>query len=145
VRSLTARYGRDRGAFAALELTIQVPFIIVMTLLVVAFGRVSRSHQLVDQAAQAAARSGSLAADPQAASKVANDIAAQTLADGGVSCTVMHVDVNTLDFQPGGQIVVTVSCQADLSDLTFSGVPGSVTLTASSTSPLETYRQFGAG
>jgi len=48
----------DRGAFAALELTILVPFVIVMLLLVVAFGRVSRGRQLVDQAAEAAARAG---------------------------------------------------------------------------------------
>jgi hypothetical protein len=40
---------------------------------------------------------------------------------------------------------VTISCVANLSDLTVVGFPGRKTLTASATVPLEQYRQFGGG
>lgn len=135
----------DRGAFAALELVIVFPFVIVMLLLVVAFGRVSRGRELVDQAAQSAARAGSLASTPGAATTAAQLAAAQTLNDGGLSCATVTVTVDTSAFHAGGEVVANVRCTANLSGLTLSGVPGSVTLTAASTSPLEPYRQIALG
>jgi Flp pilus assembly protein TadG len=132
----------DRGAFAALELAIVVPFIIVMLLLVVGFGRVSRGRQLVDQAAQAASRAASLSVNPAAASKAAQEAATQTLSDGGLSCASMKFELDTSQFHAGGQVVAQLSCRADLSALALAGLPGAVTLRSSSTSPLETYREF---
>lgn len=140
------RHGEsDHGAFAALELVIVFPFVIVMLLLVVGFGRVSRGRELVDQAAQSAARAGSLSSTPGAASTAAQQAAAQTLSDGGLSCSNVTVTVDTSRFHAGGEIVAHVRCTTNLSGLTLSGVPGSVTLTAASTSPLETYRQIALG
>jgi Flp pilus assembly protein TadG len=92
----------DRGSFAALELAILVPFVIVMLLLVVGFGRVSRGRQLVDQAAQAASRAASLSVSPGAADTAARQAAAQTLRDGGLSCASMSVAVDTSQFYAGG-------------------------------------------
>jgi Flp pilus assembly protein TadG len=136
------RLDDDRGAFAALELTILVPFVVVMLLLVVGFGRVSRGRQLVDQAAQAASRAASLSVSPAAASTAAHDAAAQTLTDGGMSCVSMNLELDTSQFHAGGQVVARLTCRTDLSSLAMAGLPGAVTLTSSSTSPLETYRQF---
>jgi len=135
----------DRGGFAALELTILVPFVIVMLLLVVAFGRVGRGRQLVDQAAQAASRAGSLSLNPAAASEAAQRAAEQTLSGGGLSCAQMDVTLDTSQFYAGGQVVARVTCRTDLSGLAMAGVPGAVSLTASSTSPLESYRQIDGG
>ena len=135
----------DRGAFAALELTILVPFVIVMLLLVVAFGRVSRGRQLVDQAAEAAARAGSLSLNPGAAIVAAQQAAEQTLTGGGLSCSSMQLTLDTSQFYAGGQVVADLTCTADLTGLAISGVPGAVTLRSSSTSPLETYRQLNPG
>jgi Flp pilus assembly protein TadG len=132
----------DRGAFAALELVILFPFILVMIALVAAFGRVERGRQLVDQAAQAASRAGSLASTPYTASSAAQNAAAETLRDGGLSCANMTVTLDTSQFRSGGKVVARVSCVADLSGLTMAGVPGSVTLNANSTSPLDRYRQI---
>jgi len=137
--------GCDRGAFAALELVILVPFVIVMMLLVVGFGRVSRGRQLVDQAAQAAARAASLSLRPGAASMAAQDAATQTLSDGGLSCAAMTVDLDVSQFYAGGQVVARVTCHSDLSSLVLAGLPGAVRLTAESTSVLETYRQLQPG
>lgn len=136
---------RDRGAFAALELAILVPFIIVMMLLVVGFGRVERGRQLVDQAAQAASRAASLSLNAAAAQDAAHQAAQQTLSDGGLSCASMTVDLDTSQFHAGGQVTAHLACNADLSGLAMAGLPGSVHLTSDSTSPLEQYRQLGGG
>jgi len=48
--------------------------------------------------------------------------------------------VYTSAYQPGGQIVARVSCQADLSDLTVSGLPGTKTYTSQAIVPIETWR-----
>jgi Flp pilus assembly protein TadG len=133
---------RDRGAFAALELVILVPFIIVMMLLIVGFGRVERGRQLVDQAAQAASRAASLSINPNAAQTAAEQAAKQTLSDAGLSCASMTVTIDTRMFYAGGQVSAHLECEADLSGLAMAGVPGSVALTADSTSPLEKYRQL---
>lgn len=136
---------RDRGAFAALELVILVPFIIVMLLLVVGFGRVERGRQLVDQAALAASRAASLTLNPVAAQAAATQAARQTLSAGGLSCSSMNVSVDTSAFYAGGQVTAHLTCHADLSGLALAGVPGAVSLKADSTSVLEQYRQISLG
>lgn len=133
----------DRGAFAALELVILTPFIIVMMLLIVGFGRVERGRQLVDQAAQAASRAASLTVSPAAAQTAAQQAAEHTLSDGGLSCASMTVNIDTSAFYAGGQVTAHLSCQADLSQLALAGLPGSTRLTSDSTSPLEQYRPLG--
>lgn len=132
----------DSGAFAALELAILLPFVIVMLLLVVAFGRVERGRELVDQAAASAARAASLSTSPGRAQSAAVDAATQTLTDGGLSCAGMQVTVDTSSFHPGGNVTAHLSCSTDLAGLTLSGVPGHVHLSSSATSPLEPYRQL---
>jgi Flp pilus assembly protein TadG len=141
----SSRDGADRGGFAALELAILFPFVIVMLLLVVGFGRVSRGRELVDQAAQAASRAGSLTTSPGAAHDAAIQAAQQTLSDGGLSCSGVQVTLDTSAFRPGGQVDAHVTCTADLSALTLSGVPGHIALSADSVSPLEPYRQINTG
>lgn len=133
----------DRGSFGALELAILLPFVIVMLLLVGAFGRVERGRELVDQAALAAARAGSLTETPDAANAAARAAASSTLADGGLSCAGLSVAVGTSAFRPGGRVAATVTCTANLAGLTLSGVPGQVHLTGAAAAPLEPYRPFG--
>lgn len=137
--------GRDGGAFAALELAILLPFVIVMLLLVVAFGRVERGRELVDSAAASAARAASLSPSPVAARAAATAAAAQELSHGGLSCAAFHVDLDTTQFRPGGAVTARLACSSELAGLTLSGVPGHVTLTASARSPLEPYRQVLTG
>src|SRR4051812_8975739 len=100
----------DRGAFAALELVILMPFVIIMLFLVVAFGRVERGRELVDQAAAAAARAGSLSTNAVSAQQAAQSAAEQTLRDGGMSCSSVYAHLDTSQFYPGGQVTANVSC-----------------------------------
>nr|WP_256385838.1 TadE/TadG family type IV pilus assembly protein [Jatrophihabitans sp. GAS493] len=128
-----------------LELAILMPFVIVCLLVVVAFGRVNRGRQLVDQASQAAARAGSLASTPGAAQTSAQIAADSTLASAGMSCQAVTVLLDTSHWYAGGEVVAKVTCTSNLSGLALAGVPGTVSLTSSSTSVLERYRQFGSG
>lgn len=127
---------------AALELAILTPAIIAMLLLVVGLGRVSHGRQLVDQAAAAAARAAALTSAPGPANTAARQAAHDTLSQAGVSCGQLHVDVNTGAFRPGGYIDVTIRCTANLSGLALAGMPGAVTLTATSRSVLESHRDY---
>jgi Flp pilus assembly protein TadG len=143
-RALAQRRGArgDRGAMA-LELALVAPFAIVMLLLVVGFGRVSHGRQLVDQAAAAAARSAALTTTPATATAAGQEAASNTLAQAGISCTALDARIDTLSFHAGGHVTATVSCTADLSGLAMAGMPGSITLHATSRAPLEPFRDFG--
>lgn len=135
----------DCGGFAALELAILLPFIVVMLLLVAAFGRVERGRELVEQAAQAAARAASLTGSPAVAQAAAVTAVQDRLADGGLSCSRIQVDLDTSKFHPGGAVSARLRCVTDLSGLTLSGVPGQVSLTARAEAALEPYRQIDTG
>jgi len=133
---------RGDDGLAALELAILTPLIIAMLLLVVGLGRVSHGRQLVDQAAAAAARAAALTNAPGSASDAAQQAAQDTLTQAGVSCGQLQVQVDTGAFRPGGFVDVTVRCAANLSGLALAGMPGSMTLTATSRSVLEAHRDF---
>lgn len=129
----------DRGS-NTLSMVVMAPVIVVVLLIVVAFGRYAYSRQLVEQASAAAARAASLATSAGQAQQRAESVAASSLSDAGVSCSGTSVSV-VADFVPGGKVTVTVSCTADLSDLAMAGVPGSTTVESTSSSIIETYRQ----
>lgn len=136
------RSARDEGLMA-LELAIVTPVVIVMLLMVVAFGRITHGRQLVDDAAAAAGRAAALAASPGAADSQARSAVTMTLSQAGVSCSSTSVSVDTSAFRPGGEVDVHVLCRASLAGLTLTGLPGTVTLSADSHTPLETYRDLG--
>ena len=126
----------------ALELAILTPVVIVMLLVVVAFGRVTQGRQLVDQAAAAAARAASLAPTPSQAATDARQAGLDTLAQAGMSCTGADISVDASAFRPGGQVTATVDCTTSLSAMAMTGLPGQLSLHASSTSPLELFRDM---
>jgi Flp pilus assembly protein TadG len=141
-------HARSRGdtGLMALEMAILAPIAIVMLLVVVAFGRVTQGRTTVDQAAAAAARAASLARAPGPADADAAQAARDTLSGAGLSCTNSTVDIDSSAFRPGGQVTASVVCAVDLSSLALSGLPGSLTLRASATSPIEELRDLtGAG
>jgi Flp pilus assembly protein TadG len=136
-----ARRTRTEDAgFAALELAILFPILLIFILLIVGFGRASRGRDLVDSAAEAAARAGSQAFTADTARRAAQDAATETLTGGGVSCYAMTVSLDVSQFRPGGKVTAHLSCKTDLSDLALSGMPGHVDLTAAATSPIDAFR-----
>lgn len=134
----------DRGS-SIIELAIVTPIVIVLLFTMVALGRYSENKILVEQASAAAARAASLTSSPGQAGQAAQTAAQDTLSGAGLACAQMSAAVDTSAFRPGGQVSVTVTCTANMSQLALIGVPGSSSLSYTSTAPLEAFRAFGAG
>jgi Flp pilus assembly protein TadG len=122
------------------ELVLLTPAVFVIALVVLAFGRVGESEQLVVEAARAGAEAAAL--QPDAASAQAGSAASAVVDvfDRSHTCARASVSTDTSHFYPGGYVTVTVACQVDLFDLGGSGIPGAKTVTSSSTAPIDPYR-----
>ncbi|MBV7674261.1 pilus assembly protein [Streptomyces halstedii] len=134
---------RDRGSYSV-ETAVLAPVGIALLLLMLAFGRVTDAEGAVDSAARAAARAASLERDASSAQSAARAAAERSLQGEGITCRTSNVTVSTggysLDVGVEADVEATVSCTADLSDIGLPGLPGTKTLRASWTSPLDTYR-----
>ena len=133
----------ERGS-AVIETVIGVPAFMLFVALIIFAGRVEIAHQGVQSAAADAARSASIARTQGAAQTAGDTAAATSLANQHVNCTVSTVSVDTTGFvSPVGTpatINATVTCHVNLSDL-LPGVPGTKAITATMSSPLDSYRE----
>ena len=133
----------ERGAVAA-ELAMAVPALLLVLSLLVAGGRLWFARTAVIEAANTAARAGSLARTGAEASASGHDAGEQSLTTTGLRCASRSVSMDTAAFSvPVGTpatVRSTVSCQVFLSDLLLPVVPGSVDLEAAGASALDTYR-----
>ena len=134
----------ERGS-AVIEAVIGVPAFMLFVALIIFAGRVAIAHQEVQSAAADAARSASIARTQGAAQTAGDAAAATSLANQHVNCTVTTVSVDTTGFaSPVGtpaRITASVTCHVNLSDLWLPGVPGTKAITATMSSPLDTYRE----
>lgn len=139
----TYQLRRDRGSYS-LETAILAPVMIGLLLLMIAFGRVIDADGAVDSAARAAARAASLERDAGSAQAEAQSAATRSLQGDGITCRASSVVTDTagyaLDTGVEAHVTATIACTADLSDIGLPGLPGTKTLTASWTSPIDTYR-----
>jgi hypothetical protein len=55
-------------------------------------------------------------------------------------CAHPLISTDVSHFYPGGYVTVSVACQVSLSDLSAPGIPGSTTIRASTTAPIDPYR-----
>ncbi len=131
---------RDAGS-ASLELVLLTPLLLLLLLFVVLGGRYAQARADVDAAARDAARAGSFARDPSSAKAAAGEAARSRLTEGGVTCRVLDVSLDTSDFRAGGSVAATVTCTVDLSDLTGLGVPVSRTISANFAEPIDEFRR----
>jgi Flp pilus assembly protein TadG len=134
--------GRDRGN-AALELVILAPVILFFLGLMIAAGRTSIAQGSVDAAARDAARQASISRTPAAAQTAALASARTALGQDAIDCApIVTVDVAGFEVPVGepAQVTAQVTCRVSLSDLLVPGMPGSRTLKATFTSPLDPYR-----
>jgi len=134
----------DRGSAAA-ELVLVTPFLFLLLLFAVAAGRLVQGKLDVDSAAQQAARTASEARTPAAAGAQAQQVAQAALAGQSVTCDPAVITPDLGDFTPGGEVTVTVSCTVQLSGLGLLRIPGSETITASASSPVDVYRGDALG
>src|SRR5215469_2535527 len=128
---------------APLELVILAPIIVFLIGFVIAAGRTTIAQGSVAAAARDAARQASIALSASQARQVAESTARAALSGDGLRCKP-SVTVNLAGFSvpPGrpAHVSATVTCTVRLSDLLVPGVPGSRTLRATFTSPLDPFR-----
>ena len=112
--------------------------------LIIAGGRVALSHQAVESAAADAARAASISRTQGQAASNAEAAAAASLSSQNLRCVSTSVSIDTAGFaSPVGtpaSVGATVNCQVDLAGL-LPGLPGSMTISATMRSPLDTYRE----
>ncbi len=136
------RLDGQRGAVST-ELAVLAPLLIGFMLFVVFAGRVAQAEGDVANAAHEAARAASLVGAPQAAVEAATETAEANIAEGAVACRRLDVVVDTTSFDAGGQVSVTVSCEAAFGDIAMLAVPGSRTFVATAVEVIDTYRADG--
>lgn len=138
---------RDDGGSASLELVVLTPALVGLLGLLVLAGRLAVAGNTVEQAADEAARSASIARTVAGARAAAQEGARRALAERDLRCSTVTVALDTSGFTvPVGapaQVRATLTCTVELSDLALPGFPGERAVTATAVSPLDTYRERG--
>jgi Flp pilus assembly protein TadG len=130
----------DDAGGAAIELTLVTPLLLLLMLLVVALGRLATARADVDGAARDAARAASITRDAGQAERAAQEAAAATLSQRGVTCRSLDVAVDTGAFRPGGLVVADVTCVVDLGDVALLRLPGTRAVHARFVAPVDMFR-----
>ncbi len=132
----------ERGSMS-LEMAIMAPAVVAIIGLIIFGGRYALATQTVNAAAASAARAASIERSAGDARSSAASNAAATLSNEGLQCASTQVAVDTSGFATAvGQastVRATVTCVVDMAGLV--GMPGTLTLTAAATSPLDMYRE----
>jgi Flp pilus assembly protein TadG len=139
---------RGESGSASLEAVIGVPAFALFIGLIIFGGRTATSQQAVESAAADAARSASITRSSNNAQQAAEQAAQDSLANQHLDCLSVTVNVDTGGFTApvgqSGSVVVTVGCRLDLSSLSVPGVPGSRTVEATMSSPLDPWREHAS-
>lgn len=130
---------QEKGS-AAVELVLVTPVLVVLLLFVVMLGRIASARAGVDAAARDAARAASIARSADQSRADGEAAAVATLRDRGITCRGFQVEVDTTEFRPDASVTATVTCEADLSDLTLLNVPTSATMTGRFSEPIDSFR-----
>jgi Flp pilus assembly protein TadG len=123
----------------AVEIVLLAPVMMAFMMLVVAGGRYVAVRGDIEAASRDAVRAASLERTAGAAEAAAVDTAAAALQDVG-QCQNAALSGN---FVSGGTITVTVTCDVSYDGLGLIGLPGSKTVTISSSAPIDLYRRTG--
>jgi Flp pilus assembly protein TadG len=131
---------RNDSGSLVVELVVLTPVVFLIALCILVFGRVSEARQLVTESARAGADAAAVMPNAESAQSAAIDSAAVGTNGQTHTCANAHVVADVSHYYPGGYVRVTVTCSVALSDLSVPGVPGSTTISESSTAPVDPYR-----
>lgn len=134
-----SRTGAEDGSLMV-ELAVMAPVLFALVLSIVVFARVSQARQVVIEASRAGAQAAAVLPSPSSAEQGAQESAVVGLFSDTHLCASPVVSADVSHFYPGGYVTVSVTCKVRLSDLSVPGIPGSTTITASTTSPIDPYR-----
>ena len=133
----------DRGSIT-LEAVLITPALLLVLAFLAFAARYALAHQAVQTAASEAARSASIARAAGPARSSAEAAAEHTLANQGVTCASQTVTVDTAGFASkvgaAADVTATIRCVVNVADLALPGTPGTVSVSASASSPLDRYR-----
>jgi Flp pilus assembly protein TadG len=129
----------DDGSLTV-ELVVLTPVLFLLALTMVVFGRVTEARQQVVESSRAAAQIAAVLPNAAAAESAAAGAVSTGDLDRGHYCPTPEVTTDVTHFFAGGYVTVTVVCRVNLSDLSVPGMPGSTTVRASSTAPIDPYR-----
>jgi Flp pilus assembly protein TadG len=140
------RHHRDERGSAAIEAAVGVPAFVLFVGLIIFGGRTATAHQSVESAAADAARAASIERTSTSARAAAISAATTSLSNQGVPCLDLDVAVDANQFinrtvGEAATVSVQVQCRIDLSDLSVPAVPGSRLISATMTSPIDTFRE----
>ncbi|WP_231335279.1 TadE/TadG family type IV pilus assembly protein [Actinomadura graeca] len=138
------RATRERGSMS-LEMVLVTPLFVGFLLFLAGAGRMVDAQSQVDGAARDAVRAASIARSAPSAQDLAGE-AARTGLQGHDWCSggpTVVTDVG--DFRPGGRVEVTITCDVDLGDLSFIGLPGTKRLQGHALAPVDTFTFRGTG
>jgi Flp pilus assembly protein TadG len=135
----------DRGVVTT-ELVIVMPVLICFLFMVIAAGRLTDARSDVVGAAGDAARVASLQQSAAAARVQAQAAATDTVSGENLNCKGgPQVETEFLprgQFERGATVHVEVTCTVDTRDLTFIGLPLSVTLFEEAWEPIDAHRSL---
>ncbi len=138
------RHLRGERGSSSLELVVLTPALILIVGVLIFAARVALANQAVQSAAYDTARAASLARDAGSARHDATAAGAASMAEHNLHCVTTKVEVDTSGFaRPVGtpaKVTATVTCVANLSDISLPFIPGSRSIHAQAVSPLDTYR-----
>lgn len=139
---MVERGRRPRGeeGQAIAELVIVAPVLFLVVLLMIAIGRVDSAQGDVESAARAGVQAAVVQANPNNAQAQAAAAVSSTLATAGLTCPSPQITTDTSNFVAGGWVSVAIVCITSLADVSVPGVPGSKTLSATSTAHIDPYR-----
>ena len=133
----------ERGS-AVVEVVLLAPVLGMLLALIVVGGRLAMAHMAVQASASEAARTASLARTVGEAGSSAYAAAVSGLQAQKVNCLDVTVQVDTGGFAaPVGtpaSVAATVTCRVNLAGL-LPAVPGSIVLSSTTSSPLDTFRE----
>jgi Flp pilus assembly protein TadG len=134
----------QRGSLS-IEFAILVPALVLLFGVTVGGARAWLARSAVEQTAGAAARAASLERSAPEAELATRQLATKQNQIAGLHCEHLTVKVDATAFaRPAGSasnVTVTVTCDVPLSDVLVPGWPGTLSVTASSSASLDSFRE----
>lgn len=134
----------QRGLSTAVEAAILLPGILVLVALVLFGARLAMANMALTAAVNQAARDASIQRTSAAAKAELTASLARGLAEHNLRCDNQQVnyDVSQVSHPVGvtGNVQVSVTCTVSMADLLLPGTPGSITVSATGSSPVDALR-----
>ncbi|MCC2592482.1 pilus assembly protein [Tessaracoccus sp. OS52] len=125
------------------EAAILLPVLFLIVGLVIVLGRDALAEQAVGSAAASAARAASIERSTAEATAAATSTVTTALRESSISCSsrTVSVDAAAVNSAPGTPAAVSVTVQCLVQhDVTLPGFPNTSSVTATRSSPVDTYR-----